>query len=113
MSEFLIPVCHTALTLNEIPGRLAISFVIGNCKQHCKGCHSSYLWNAPNNWWTMDEIRETAEKYVEQSIKSVLNQTFTNFELIIIDDCSKDNSYRIINKKSQDEIINKMKGDVE
>lgn len=36
-----------------------------------------------------------AEKYVEQSIKSVLNQTFTNYELIIIDDCSKDGSYSI------------------
>lgn len=47
-----------------------------------------------------------AEKYVEQSIKSVLNQTFTNFELIIIDDCSKDNSYRICEQfKNEKNII--------
>lgn len=72
MSEFLIPVCHTALTLNEIPDRTAISFVIGNCKQHCKGCHSSYLWGAPTNWWAMDEICETAEKYIEQGADAIL-----------------------------------------
>lgn len=46
-----------------------------------------------------------AEKYVEQSIKSVLNQTFTNFELIIIDDCSKDNSYSICQKFEKDKRI--------
>lgn len=46
-----------------------------------------------------------AEKYVEQSIKSVLNQTFTNFELIIIDDCSKDNSYSICQKLEKDKRI--------
>ena len=35
-------------------------------------------------------------KYIEDSIKSVLNQSFNNFELIIWDDCSTDNSWEII-----------------
>lgn len=36
------------------------------------------------------------EKYLEEVIRSILNQTYENFELIIIDDCSKDNSPKII-----------------
>lgn len=36
------------------------------------------------------------EKYISESIESVLNQSFKDFELIIIDDCSKDNSRRVI-----------------
>ncbi len=50
-----------------------------------------------------------AEKYIEQSINSVLNQTFTNFELIIIDDCSKDSSYVICEKFKSDCILIKQK----
>jgi glycosyltransferase involved in cell wall biosynthesis len=41
-------------------------------------------------------------KYVSKSINSVLDQKFKNFELIIIDDGSNDNSRSIINKYSQD-----------
>lgn len=38
------------------------------------------------------------EKYISESIESVLNQTVSNFELIIIDDASKDDSDEIIKK---------------
>lgn len=37
-------------------------------------------------------------KYIRHSIESVLHQTFNDFELIIIDDGSKDNSREIINE---------------
>ena len=39
-----------------------------------------------------------AEKYIEETIKSVLSQTYKNFEMIIVDDMSTDNSKEIIKK---------------
>lgn len=38
-----------------------------------------------------------AAKYIEQTINSLLQQTFTNFELLIVDDGSTDNTISIIN----------------
>jgi glycosyltransferase involved in cell wall biosynthesis len=39
-----------------------------------------------------------AEKYVREAIESILRQTYSNFEFIIIDDCSNDKTYDVIKK---------------
>lgn len=36
-----------------------------------------------------------AEKFIEKAVKSVEKQSYRNFEIIIIDDCSSDNSLKI------------------
>lgn len=37
-----------------------------------------------------------AEEYIEQSVRSVIGQTYENWELFIIDDCSRDSTLEII-----------------
>ena len=36
------------------------------------------------------------ESFVSKSIDSILNQTYRNFEFLIVDDFSDDNTYKII-----------------
>ena len=38
------------------------------------------------------------EKYVEKCIDSIINQTYKNLEIILVEDCSTDNTYDIIKK---------------
>lgn len=38
------------------------------------------------------------EKFLRQSIESVLNQTYKDYELMIVDDCSSDHSWNIISE---------------
>ncbi len=45
------------------------------------------------------------EKYLREAINSILNQTFTDFEFLIVDDCSSDNSIKIIKGYSDPRII--------
>ena len=43
------------------------------------------------------------ERFIEDSIKSILAQTYTDYELYIIDDCSSDKSWNIIQKYAQED----------
>ena len=38
------------------------------------------------------------EKYIDETIQSVINQTYENWEMIIVDDCSKDKGVEIVEK---------------
>ncbi|MEM8520126.1 glycosyltransferase family 2 protein [Flavobacterium sp. PL12] len=44
------------------------------------------------------------ELYIKEAVESILNQTYTNFELLLIDDCSNDTTLQIC-KSFQDERI--------
>lgn len=48
------------------------------------------------------------ESTLEESIKSIINQTYKNWELIMCDDCSKDNTFKIA-KKYADKYSDKIK----
>jgi len=46
-----------------------------------------------------------AADFLVQSVESILNQTFSEFELILINDCSTDNSDEIIEKYLSDQRV--------
>ena len=46
------------------------------------------------------------EFFLEETINSVINQSYTNWKLLIIDNCSTDNSKKIIQKFTKNEKIN-------
>lgn len=54
-----------------------------------------------------------SEKYIQQTIQSVQNQTYQNWEMIIVDDCSVDATVRIVEEiQKTDSRIQLIKSDV-
>ena len=49
-------------------------------------------------------------RFIKEAINSVINQTYTNWELIIVDDCSNDDTNEIINS-FEDSRIKYLKND--
>ena len=85
-------------------------FEIFNCLQKILNFEVNYISNNNSkniyiqNYHQYDELISiimtcyNSEKTIEYAIISILNQTYKKIELIIIDDCSTDNTCNIINK---------------
>ena len=54
--------------------------------------------------FTVITVCYNSEKYLRQTIESVLDQQFQDFEYILADDCSTDNTWSIINSYSDSRI---------
>ena len=44
-----------------------------------------------------------SEKYIEKTIESVQKQTYMNWEMIVVDDCSTDRTVEIVEKISEED----------
>jgi len=45
------------------------------------------------------------QEYIADSIKSILSQTYANWELLVVDDCSTDDSVKVINSFEDSRIV--------
>ena len=59
----------------------------------------------PNPFFTVITVTYNSSQFVRDAIESVLASTFTDFELIIGDDCSTDNTWEIINEYIDPRIV--------
>ena len=48
-------------------------------------------------------------KFIKKTIDSVINQTYSNWELIVVDDCSNDDTEKVLKKYQKDKRINYIK----
>ncbi|MCC8146729.1 MAG: anaerobic ribonucleoside-triphosphate reductase activating protein [Bacteroidales bacterium] len=51
------------IVFQEIPGEVTLAINISNCPNHCKGCHSPYLWEDTGKELNEDTMMELLDKY--------------------------------------------------
>jgi glycosyltransferase involved in cell wall biosynthesis len=52
------------------------------------------------------------EKYVDEAVESILKQTFQDFEIIIIDDCSTDSTWEVLQKYRENSKVHLFKNEL-
>lgn len=58
--------------------------------------------NTDNELISFFALTYNQEKYIEESLKGLLSQTYSPLEIIISDDCSTDKTFEIIKKVVSD-----------
>lgn len=67
----LVPVISTGITLTEIPDRITYFIELGNCTQHCAGCHSPYLADSVISPPTLAGVERMAERAAERGANAI------------------------------------------
>ena len=52
-----------SVVFQEVPNEVTLVFNITNCKYHCKGCHSEYLWEDVGTPLTKGLLFELLKRY--------------------------------------------------
>ena len=65
-----------------------------------------------NNFISILITNFNKSKFLKRSISSVINQTYINKEILVFDDCSKDNSLEILTKFKKIKIIKNKKKNI-
>ena len=68
----LVPVVSTGITLNEVPDHIAFYVELGECTQHCKGCHSPHLWCALESKTDLEDLLALAQDAVDKGAKAIV-----------------------------------------
>ncbi|MDD3405019.1 MAG: anaerobic ribonucleoside-triphosphate reductase activating protein [Sphingobacteriia bacterium] len=58
------------IVFQEVPNEVTLAINLSNCPNHCKGCHSAYLWGDVGEILTEDALAVLLKKY-GQSITCV------------------------------------------
>lgn len=69
-----LPVLNISVSLNEIPDKIAVAVELGNCKQHCKGCHSPWLSIQIHHdcWMDLEMLMYNINKKIKQGADAIV-----------------------------------------
>lgn len=70
--SILIPVVSTGITLNEVPDKIAFYVELGECTQHCAGCHSPYLWEPVAHKTTLEDLQAQADEAIDKGANAIV-----------------------------------------
>ena len=69
--SILVPIASTGITFSEIPDRITYFIELGNCTQHCAGCHSSYLADTVISPSDLAGVERMAERAAESGADAI------------------------------------------
>ena len=72
------PVVNTDITFNELPDKMAYAIELGECKQHCVGCHSPELQEEDVPLTSLLDILEEAQDAIDAGANAIVVMGGTN-----------------------------------
>lgn len=75
-----LPLVDVQVSMNEIPDKIAITLSLGNCRNHCKGCHSQWLSERIHRdlWIPMECVLTRCKQLIRMGADAIVLMGGTN-----------------------------------